>query len=302
VNGNEAAVGGIPKPPPKLLVGDEVLSACRTDLVDYVASAAPGRATGGVDRKLLAAQLYLLVGARRPAVAALEAISGDPSAYAALSGFTLRSGDELEMIFTVNGDAYRYFYALYNHTWRNERHVEIPIAERFLREHPGETLEIGNVMGHYFSHNHAVVDKYENAQDTVHADILDYFVPEPFDTILSISTLEHIGRDHVRDEAKTVRVYRHIVDNLLAGDGAFMFTVPIGFNGVLDGYIDNHTILPDEHFCLKRTSEENDWVQVEWNEAKKSRYMSPFHCANALYIGFAYGKNRAQKSGGGFAG
>ncbi len=293
MNGTAFALDGIPKPPPQLLVRDEVLSECRTDLVGYVNSLPAATPPGNTDPRLLAAQLYLLLGARRPAVAALEAICGDPSASAASAGAVLRSGDELETIFTVNGEAYRYFYALYNHTWRNERIVEVPLAERFLREHPGSTLEIGNVTGHYYSHNHTVVDKYENAQDIVSADILEYRAAEPFDTILSISTLEHIGRDHCPDETKTVRVYDHIVNNLLAENGTFMFTVPVGFNAVLDNYIDAGTIRPDDHVCLKRTTAENDWVQVEWSEAKKSRYMSPFHCANALYVGFVYGKKRA---------
>jgi hypothetical protein len=273
--------------PLRLVIRDEVLTACRTELIDLVNSLQTGVPSDSPRMKLLSAQLNLLLGARRPAVAALEQLSADPGVFREMERFTLRSGEELETLFTVDGDAYRYFYALYNHTWRNERIVEVPIAERFLRAHPGETLEIGNVMGHYFQHNHAVVDKYENAPGITHADILEYVPDHPFDTILSISTIEHIGKDHRRDDSKTVRVYEHIVHDLLAEEGVFMFTVPVGFNPVLDGYLDDHTIRPDRSFCLQRTSGENDWVQVDWNEAKQCRYNAPFPCANALYVGIA---------------
>ena len=117
------------------------------------------------------------------------------------------------------------------------------------------------------------------------ADIIDYSPAERFDTIVSISTIEHIGKDHSRDDEKPVRVYRHIVDNLLADRGRFLFTIPIGFNPVIDAHIDSGAIKPDAHFCLKRISAGNDWVEVDWEEAKKSRYMEPFHCANAMYFG-----------------
>ena len=280
-----------------LILRDEIFSACNDELVAYIneSSAATGQAgfrpgEGPGDRRLLEAQFYLLLGAKRHAVAALEAIAADRIAYQAWCGHTFRCGDHLDTMFMADGEAYRYFYGLYNHTWRNERIVEIPVAERFLKDHPGRVLEIGNVLGHYYSHGHTVVDKYENADGIVSADIIDYAPDERFDTIVSISTLEHIGKDHSRDDAKPVRVYRHIVDNLLADRGRFLFTIPIGFNPVIDAHIDSGAIKPDASFCLKRVSAENDWVEVDWHEAKKSRYMEPFHCANALYFGVA-GKN-----------
>ena len=287
----------VPRKPVRLILRDEVAAVFNADLIAYVGSADKAAASpgGGADRRLLAAQLYLLCGARREAIAALEALSRDGAAFAAASRYSLGSGDHLGVTFTVDGDGYRYFYGLYNHTWRNERAVEIPVARRFLDEHPGETLEIGNVLGHYFSHGHTVVDKYEKGEGIVGADIIDYAPPQAFDTIVSISTLEHIGKDHGRDDTKAVRVYEHITRTLLADTGTFLFTVPIGFNPIMDAHIDSERIRPDEHFCLERISADNDWIQIGWDEAKKCKYMSPFHCANAMYFGITYGKNHPLK-------
>src|SRR5579862_3955384 len=55
-----------------------------------------------------------------------------------------------------------YFYHRYNATWCCERAVEIPLICSFLESAKEQsTLEIGNVLAHYFPINHDVVDKFE---------------------------------------------------------------------------------------------------------------------------------------------
>lgn len=250
------------------------------------------RETMSVDPRLLSAQVLLLFGKKREAFAQLDEIDADPAARLLYTDLVLGTGDTMSNCFTVGGDKFSYFIAIYNHTWRNERIVEIPYAKEFLNRNRGTSiLEIGNVMGHYFTGSHAIVDKYEPCEGVINSDILAYAPGIKYDTILSLSTLEHIGKDKVKDDRKVLRVYDRIVNELLSDTGVFMFSIPIGFNQVFDSYIDGGEIKPDASVCLKRISGDNDWVEVGWNSAKTCRYMDPYHCANGLYFGFAYGKN-----------
>src|SRR5690349_15642495 len=73
--------------------------------------------------------------------------------------------------FTFQGKTYPYFHHGYNRTWANERAVEIPIVWSPVLECRGKILEVGNVLGHYFPFDQAVVDKYEKGTNVINADI-----------------------------------------------------------------------------------------------------------------------------------
>lgn len=277
-----------------LLIKQDFLSLldtnCAETIGNTIASLPPETTT--LDPRLLGAQVMLLLGKKRVSFALLDKIDSDPAARLHLKNIVLQPGDTISNCFVVSGEKLPYFIALYNHTWRNERIVEIPFAQEFLNNNRGTSvLEIGNVMSHYFEVSHDVVDKYEPGDGVINSDILTYVPANKYDAILSLSTLEHIGKDKVRDDRKVLRVYDHIVNELLSDTGVFMFSVPIGFNPVFDAYIDSGEIKPDASVCLKRISEDNDWVEVSWQSVKTCRYMDPYHCANGLYFGFAYGKN-----------
>src|SRR2546422_127317 len=75
--------------------------------------------------------------------------------------------------FIFNGRSYRYFYHVYNKTWKNERGVEIPIFWEIVQTHQGKRiLEVGNVLSHYFHIQHDVVDRYEVAPGVINQDIV----------------------------------------------------------------------------------------------------------------------------------
>src|SRR3989344_2958190 len=68
--------------------------------------------------------------------------------------------------FTFQGSKYNYFFHKYNVAWRNERTVEIPIIKRVVDRFKGKKiLEVGNVLSHYFTVRHDIVDKYEKAKN-----------------------------------------------------------------------------------------------------------------------------------------
>ena len=65
-------------------------------------------------------------------------------------------------------------------------------------------LEVGNILSHYFSVNHDIVDKYEKDVDVINQDIIDYHPNKKYDLIVSISSLEHVGEDETPREPKKI--------------------------------------------------------------------------------------------------
>lgn len=80
-----------------------------------------------------------------------------------------------EESFIFQGKTYKYFYHRYNTTWRNERAVEIPIIWDIVKKDKGQSiLEVGNVLSHYFSISHDVVDKYERGEVVINEDVINF--------------------------------------------------------------------------------------------------------------------------------
>lgn len=119
--------------------------------------------------------------------------------------------------FVFQGKKYKYFYHRYNRTWTNERAVEIPIIREIWKENKGkEVLEIGNVLSHYFSVNHDIVDKYEKAKSIINEDVVNLKPSKKYDLIISISTLEHVGFDEEPKEPEKILRAIENLKNLLS--------------------------------------------------------------------------------------
>jgi hypothetical protein len=179
-----------------------------------------------------------------------------------------------------------YFIHHYNRAWRNERAVELALAFDFLdRYGSGRVLEVGNVLAHYGRSGHDILDKYESSPGVLNDDIVDLAPAEPYDALLSISTLEHVGWDETpRDREKTVVAYQAMRKAVKNG-GPMLLTCPVGQNDYLDEHIAQGRIdFPEIHY-LKRVSKANDWEEVELKDVLGSRYDHPYRNANALFIG-----------------
>jgi hypothetical protein len=188
--------------------------------------------------------------------------------------------------FRFQGKHYKYFYHLYNTTWKNERVVEIPIVREFLKEHQGKMiLEVGNVIPHYFELDHDVVDKYENAKNVMNQDVVDYHPKKKYDLIISISTLEHVGWDESpREPEKILRA----IDNLkkcLASGGKMVVTFPLGYNLAMDSFLQDGKIEFTKQCFLMRISRDNKWEVVDWDTVRDSKFGHPYTGANGLLIG-----------------
>lgn len=133
-----------------------------------------------------------------------------------------------------------YFLHKYNTTWRNERAVELAAADAFIKSRPlGSLLEFGNVLGNYRLGNpDVVVDLYEKGPGITNLDIVDFISAKKFDSIISISTIEHVGWDeHPQSPTKTKEALERLTQ-LLNTDGRLFITAPTGHNPFLDELIE----------------------------------------------------------------
>ena len=200
-----------------------------------------------------------------------------------------------ETNFEFNNEKYKYYIALHNTTFLNERAVEIPIVLNFIKKFNNkEILEIGNVISHYEKVDYDILDKYEKGKGVINKDIIDYKPQKKYDLIVSISTFEHIGFDEATrySENKEALVDRTLLldainntKDLLNANGIFIFTAPLGFNDFLDSQLINNKLQLTEAHFLKRTSSKNKWLQVRQEDIIGIKYNYPHPCANGLLIG-----------------
>ncbi len=188
--------------------------------------------------------------------------------------------------FDFLGTALPYAFARYNNSFLNERAVEIAIAEHFLAAvRTGRMLEVGNVLAHYGHTGHTVVDKYETVPGVRNVDIVDFVPERKYDTVVAISTLEHVGWDEEPREPRKVFRALDAIRGCVAGDGRLLVTIPIGYNEVLDaGLAAGEVSFPREAW-LVRTNRRNEWVATDRDEALSREYGAPFTAANGLYVG-----------------
>lgn len=179
----------------------------------------------------------------------------------------------------------RYFVHAYNDTLNNERLIEIPIIRYHLqRLKPKRLLEIGNVLSHYQPIHHLVVDKYEQDVYAINQDVITYTSAQPFDCIISISTLEHVGQDEsTHDPEKAVTALRHL-QTLLTESGILIVTVPIGHNRSLDEYLRKYAKkYPSQVDCYLRIGDHR-WQHSSSRLVFAQQYGFPYPAANGVVI------------------
>jgi SAM-dependent methyltransferase len=188
--------------------------------------------------------------------------------------------------FKFQGKEYAYLYHAYNRTWDGERTVEVPIVWSALQANREKrVLEVGNVLSHYFPASHHIIDKYEVADGVVNIDVVDYRPDAPYDLIVSISTLEHVGWDErVKDPSKIRRAIENL-RNHLAPEGEILLTIPFGYNPHLDELVKAGWLEFNKCAYMKRVSLDNKWVEASWEEVEGSTYDEPYPHANAILVG-----------------
>ncbi len=178
------------------------------------------------------------------------------------------------------------FYHRYNMTWVSERGVEIPIARTYLEKVlPSAVLEVGNVLSHYGSVDHDVLDKFEKGSGIINEDIVGYHPDKRYELILSLSTMEHIGFDDESASNSADKITDAITSclALLTPHGKLVITVPIAYNPELDELIRSDRLPAHRATFLKRSTSKT-WGECSEAEALKCRYKSPFPYANAILV------------------
>lgn len=193
--------------------------------------------------------------------------------------------------FTFKGKNYQYFNHIYNHTWKNERRVEIPIIWNIIKEkNPSTILEIGNVLSHYLPIKHDVLDKYENGKSVINEDVATYKTKKRYDLIVTISTLEHVGWDEQKkDRMKIIQAVKNL-KKLLSPNGKIIFTIPLGYNPYMDDIIAKKQLNLNEQHFLKRVSKDNLWEEAKFDEKSRILYNNPYPSGNAIIVGFINNK------------
>jgi hypothetical protein len=200
--------------------------------------------------------------------------------------------------FQVENKRYRYLFHPHTTTWRNERCVEIPLAAEVLNAWSGKrVLEVGNVLSHFMPITHDVLDKYEHADRVINEDIVEFTPAAPYDLILSISTLEHVGWDETELEPEKVRAALTRLTEILAPGGRLWLTVPRGYHRYLDRDVDEGTI-PFTHLAFLRRTSRRDWHQVRHEDVKGIPYGVGFEGAIALMIAITDKPPRHAMNGG----
>jgi len=189
-----------------------------------------------------------------------------------------------------------YFVHPYNHTWANERAVEISVVRSFLKaSEPAPTLEIGNVLSHYFDMGQTVVDLNEkcNYRPVINSDLIEFNPAGRFTRIVSISTFEHIGWDEKPRDEEKIRMAFPKLKSLLVPGGQAIITVPVGYNLCLDRQVREASIDNASFRFLKRVSADNLWVETDLEEALHCKYGYPFPTANAIVFIYLNGGSRS---------
>ena len=190
--------------------------------------------------------------------------------------------------FTLGGRSYPYFSSRVSPmSWASERTVELPVVLEVLRARPGvRVLEVGNVLKVYVEYDHDVLDKYDATPGIIRADIADFRPERPYDLVVCISTLEHVGWDfgEARDPGRTRAAFEALRGCVTPG-GLLVVTVPLGYNEALDRMIDEGVVRFDRRLCLRRLGWRNAWREATWEEAREAPYDHRVPTANGLLIG-----------------
>jgi len=191
--------------------------------------------------------------------------------------------------FEYCGHRLKYFRHTYNLAYQNERKIEIPVAEWFLRaqRQGARILEVGNVLRNYgFRQQRDILDKYDSSPGLINEDVINFAPREKYDAIISISTLEHVGWDEAeRDPGKIPVAIKNLRDHCMRSGGVMLVTLPLGYNQYFDEYLERGGDVFSERHYLKRISADNQWEQVEYSKVAASRFGEPYNNANAMFIG-----------------
>jgi len=185
--------------------------------------------------------------------------------------------------FTFRGTTFEHFDHAYNRASLNMRSAEIPIVRRYLADKRKRILEIGNVLSHYQATNWPVIDIQEKGERVHNVDVMAFKPKAPFDLIVAISTLEHVGQGKYAKYTEPVTletIVKHI-RGMLAPHGVFVATVPLGYNEMVDKAVRDDKTGADRVWYVCRVGTTNTWTQCNKTAAMDTEKT---HWSNAFAV------------------
>ena len=168
----------------------------------------------------------------------------------------------------------------YAYPENNERRFELSILGYFLHLFRGtvELMEVGAVSPYYYAVNHEVYDATERGAINKFAEDLDYTGR----SLVSISTIEHIGKG---DYGLKVNPYRCITAlNKMLEATHYLITFPIGYNTLLDAYVNSLIMRMDaEKIYTFHRDINNDWY-LDSAPNFSYKYNSPLPLGNGVCV------------------
>ena len=184
-------------------------------------------------------------------------------------------------VVTVGGCRVPLHYEFRRWTWRTERCVEIALGSRAVKSRRREdVLEVGNVLSFAGVAGQTVVDKYEEGPGVVNVDIVDFDPGRTYELVVSISTLEHVGRDEVPQDLDKASVALERVADLGA---QLLVTIPVGVHPQLESAFLSGPF--DEIVLLVKTGRLARWEPRPVDARSHVRYGTPYACGNGILVG-----------------
>jgi len=141
----------------------------------------------------------------------------------------------------------------------SERRIEIAIGLDFIKRFPTETIvELGAVLPSHELVSHDVVDMCDKYEKSIRVDALEYDYTDK--NVLSISTIEHIGRNDYADlgdkQTTDPRNAIRCVDKIAKQSNKYLITFPLGWNKEFQKDVENS----DYKKIIMARDAGNNWI------------------------------------------
>jgi hypothetical protein len=187
--------------------------------------------------------------------------------------------------FTYDGHDFPYFYHTYNCGWppapTTERALELAIADYWLSNAgPRDVVELGAVTPYYWPHRIADIIDQTDTHPLVSLRVSLFEVDISARPVLSISTIEHIGKGDYGLAREPILCLRAL-NKLFSDSPRFLLTVPFGYNCALDNYLLSSDLPSDVRLdCLVRCRNLVDWAA----EANPRKAWRPYEVSNMSQV------------------
>lgn len=182
--------------------------------------------------------------------------------------------------FIFKDHIYSYYDHPYNNTRINERAVEVPISLNFLNQFSPNVVEVGCVTPYYIDAQHEIIDLVDDHPKSKKQDAVEFDYKNK--NVLSISTIEHIGRGDYgiqeKEKNSAIELCKKIIDESLN----YFITWPLGYNLILDEWAFTNV---NGLFISRRDDNKYLWMEKTFNDLTiDNKVYGSFHCANSIII------------------